>query len=220
MLSTLMKTRHRLLAAAAMAAVGVGASAHAGSVSLVGDAGLVDSLTFDLGDGLSMTLTGTTFKAKAYQDAQVGQTADGIGITHSLNNDSFQIDGKGGDDTLWITFSDEVTLTGFDFNFTNDASDDAKLIDVDDNTLLKFDVVDSVSFADAYTGTTFGLKAFGTRDDWTVTELSYLYDAPLSDSPIEALSVTALPTPSAALAGAVTLGVLTLRRRRQNAEQG
>ncbi|MEM6551445.1 MAG: hypothetical protein AAF750_04880 [Planctomycetota bacterium] len=223
MLETVSKTRHRslrhsLLGAAAVAALGLGASAHAGSVSLVGSAGLQDSLSFDLGDGLTMTITGTTVKqALGVQDAQVGQDADGLGVTNGFQNDSYVVDGKRGDDTLWITFSDEVTLTGFGFNDV-DNNDDAKLLDADGDKMVKFDVLSTVSFSDVYTGTTFGVQAFGNGDDFLLSELSYIYEAPVSDPPIDPVPVTALPTPSAALAGAVTLGLLTLRRRRQAAE--
>ncbi|MCG8565197.1 MAG: hypothetical protein MI747_08950, partial [Desulfobacterales bacterium] len=76
------------------------------------------SLSVDLGAGLSVTVTATWVSSSlgASGDGDLYQNLNGIGVLHTYtNNDDNNIDGRGPDETLWLTFSDEVTLTHLSF---------------------------------------------------------------------------------------------------------
>ncbi|MEM6393558.1 MAG: hypothetical protein AAF797_12350 [Planctomycetota bacterium] len=192
--------RRFFIGAAAIAMVGLGAHAHADSVWLAGNGGLKDSYFGKLGDGLTVTITAGNYANNAYRSAKVGQYSNGLGVTNPTSGDSHMVDGYGSDDILWFTFNHYVTLKGFSFSYV-DWNDDAKLLDGDKDTLEKFDVKSSVWFSDGFYGKTFGLKAYGGNDEFKVKKLKYHY--------------TPIPTPSAALAGALSMGLLALRRRRK-----
>ncbi|MEM1213808.1 MAG: hypothetical protein AAGI68_16080 [Planctomycetota bacterium] len=193
--------RRALVGTTAVAALAFGVHANADSVWLAGNGGLKDSYFGDLGDGLTVTITAGNYKNDAYRTAQVGQYSNGLGVTNPTNGDSHLVDGKGSDDILWFEFNQYVTLKGFKFSYV-DWNDDAKLLDGDKDQLKKFDVKDSVWFDDGYYGKTFGIKAYGSNDEFKVKKLYYHH--------------TPIPTPSAALAGAFSLGLIALRRRRKS----
>ncbi|MEM6551444.1 MAG: hypothetical protein AAF750_04875 [Planctomycetota bacterium] len=195
--------RRLVIAVAAVAVLGFGAHSHADSVWLAGNGGLKDSYFGDLGDGLTVTITAGNYSNSAYRTAQVGQYSNGLGVTNPTRGDSHMVDGYGSDDILWFTFNHYVTLKGFSFTYV-DWNDDAKLLDGDKDQLKKFDVKNSVWFDDGYYGKTFGLKAYGSNDEFKVKKIKYHF--------------TPIPTPSAALAGAFSLGLIALRRRRKTTD--
>ncbi|MEM9882080.1 MAG: MYXO-CTERM sorting domain-containing protein [Planctomycetota bacterium] len=218
--------KKKLLPALALtaAAVVLAPSADAGSsYALHGKGGLQKTHTFNYGD-VDITAHATSYdpkKNKTYSDnVYVGQYGGGLGVTNSVKEKSFwgfsylstkdgshTVDGKGMDDTLWLSFSNPFKLAGAAFTHVGKYYEDVKVVDGDGNSLGWFDLSQLANkwghaYLDLsgldYTGDKIGFAAVGNGDSWKV----------------KSVKGHVVPTPSAAAAGLLGLAALSARRRR------
>ncbi|MEM1108782.1 MAG: hypothetical protein AAGH99_08845 [Planctomycetota bacterium] len=215
-----------LTAAAAVAFVAPSADAgsNANTYYLHGYGGLAKTHTY-VHDDVTITAhatakdpkTNKTYKHNVY----VGQYSNGLGVSNSVyrnkwgqlrsNDGSHTVDGKGYDDTLWLSFTNPFKITGAVFNYVGKYYDDVKVVDGDGKSLGWFNLSRiankwgqahlDLSGLD-YSGTTIGFAAVGNHDSFKV----------------KAVKGHVVPTPSAAAAGLLGLAALTARRRRQTEE--
>lgn len=218
-----MKNLLPTLALSAAAAVAfVAPSADAGSVHyLDGKGGLAKSHTI-VSDGVTITATATATKNGKSEKAHVGQYSHGLGVTNSVykyknwwgqtkigtTDGSHTVDGKGMDDTLWLSFDSPFQVAGAIFTYVGSRNKEGvTVLDGDGNTLGRYNLskiakcgVACLDLSDLdYTGTKIGFAATGNHDSWKV----------------KGIKGHAVPTPSAAAAGLIGLAGLAARRRRR-----
>lgn len=214
-----------LTAAAAMAFVAPSANALA-TVDFRGNSGLAKAHTF-VQDDITITAHATATKGKNTHSAHVGQYSNGLGVTnhvttkkyytpwgiktktYSASGDSHQVDGKGHDDTLWLSFSSPFKITAALFTYVGKFSDKVVVVDADGDSLgwYNLSAVRTKGTSSAhldlsgldYTGDSIGFKATGSYDGWKVA----------------GVQGHAVPTPSAAAAGLLGLAAISARRRRK-----
>ena len=165
------------------------------------------SRTLDLGSGRTVTVSATWYSANlgASGDGDIWQTSSGFGVFHTYNNgDDPNIDGLGPDETLWLTFNQQVTLTDIAFNFAH--STDQFDFFVGDTLVLSNQETQPGPWrslgTDGYTGTVFGIRANDHTDDFYVAAIQY--------NPV--------PEPGTLiLVGSGLLGIVGLGRRKRRA---
>ncbi|MEM9418808.1 MAG: hypothetical protein AAGA25_07145 [Planctomycetota bacterium] len=220
-----MKTLASAIALTAAAAL-TATSAHAGSTAktyyLNGYGGLAKSHTIEYSD-VDITATATAYDPKTKKtydhNVYVGQYSNGMGVTNNVyrtkrglrsTDGSHTVDGKGYDDTLWLSFSKPFEITGAMFTYVSRRYEDVKIVDGYGDTLGYYDLSklayrSGYAYLDltdlGYTGDKIGFTAYGNHDSWKV----------------KGVKGHAVPTPSAAAAGLIGLIGLAARRRR-NAE--
>jgi MYXO-CTERM domain-containing protein len=217
------------LAIVASAAVGTSASAASSTTYFSGFGGLAESYEFNHADGTKITATASAWdpKKKQNHDAHVGQYLTGLGVSNSVyekqtrrgtvlksNDGSHQVDGKGFNDTLWLSFDHDFNVMGIKFSYVG-KWDDVRIVDGDHNFLGSYDLGDRGNkWGFAYldlssldlTTTKIGLTAVGDYDAFKVKG-------------IHGMKTEVVPTPSAAAAGLLGLAALTARRRRREEEK-
>ncbi|MEL7165933.1 MAG: VPLPA-CTERM sorting domain-containing protein [Pseudomonadota bacterium] len=156
-----------------------------------GNAGLQNT-----GDALTFTGAGLSVDATAHkllndgsigQDYRLGQYLGGLGVTSTQNNDSHEVDGKGPNEVVKLSFSQQVTVERVYFTH------------VQRNDDFSFTVVDGVdagtyyastdipqwwwnssygayTFQNDWTGTMFGFGASGKNDDFKLKGIKVSYD--------------------------------------------
>lgn len=211
-----------LTAAAALALISP--TAHAGSVNtydLRGHGGLAKSHTF-VHDDVTITATATSSKKKQAKESHVGQYRHGLGVSSKVQNfnlwgeqqtislDAHTVDGKGFNETLWLSFDSPFQIAGAIFTYVGQSRDRVTVVDGDGNKLGRYNLsniadcgVAVLDLSDLdYTGSKIGFAATGNHDSWKLA----------------GVKGHAVPTPSAAAAGLLGLAALTARRRRRNLE--
>ncbi len=136
------------------------------------------SRTFTLMSGQSLTVTATwvSDSLSASGDGEIVQSSMGLGVRHTFNpGDDNQIDGAGPDETLWLTFNQQITLTdlAFDFPHLTDQYD----FFVGDTLVLE----DQETFPgpwralgpNGYTGNVFGIRADNHDDNFFLAQIRY-----------------------------------------------
>ncbi|MEM6458192.1 MAG: hypothetical protein AAF710_02240 [Planctomycetota bacterium] len=195
------------------------ASAHA----LNGYGGLKKSHTFHY-DDVDITAYGTAYDPKTKKtyshNVYVGQYGGGLGVSNGVSKKKFwgqtylsssdgshTVDGKGYNDTLWLSFSKPFQMVGAAFTHVGKYYEDVKVVDGDGYTLGWYDLSSLANkwghaYLDLsgldYTGDKIGFTAVGNYDSWK----------------LKAVKGHAVPTPSAAAAGLLGLAALSARRRR------
>jgi hypothetical protein len=165
------------------------------------------------GDLITLT-DGKTLQLDAFDedgnDRYVAYTDKGLGAWF-WDNDA--IDGLGDDETLRMTFSEQITLQSFTLQRVNqflDWDDDARvIIDYQSNSPIDFDLAGlgkSPTLTLAEVGTVFDFTVIGWEDDYVIKSIT-IADAP-GGTPI------GVPAPAALLAGGGLLGLIVGRRRR------
>lgn len=203
---------------ASLMALGGTQAAHASAVfDLRGNGGAQPSYSLTH-NGLTLNITASaTNHAGVPYYANPHQSTNGMGVLNSgglsdgegVSGDDPAIDSVGLTDTLWLNFSEEVTLESAMFGEVGDpfGSDEANFTDGQGNDLASvtlnsnFIGVDIVNFSDAgidLTGQTFGIAA-GEQDSFRLKKL--------------AATATPVPSPGAAGAGLALMSLLALRRR-------
>ncbi|MEO1237128.1 MAG: MYXO-CTERM sorting domain-containing protein [Planctomycetota bacterium] len=212
---------------AAAAVAFVAAPAHAGSVyGLHGNGGLKKSHILNYSD-VDITATASAWDPKkdVVHGAHVGQYRHGLGVTNSVyykntwwggkqlktNDGSHTVDGKGYDDTVWLSFSKDFKLHGATFTYVGSKHEDVKVVNEYGQTLGRYDLSEIASNGVAhlnlhglgFKGDKIGFTAYGDKDSWK----------------LKSVKGHAVPTPSAAAAGLLGLAALVARRRRETADQ-
>lgn len=192
---------------------------------LHGNAGLdwdQPTLDFDFGE-VTATASATAYDPDTGEvhDGWVGQYRGGLGVTNSRKwksnwfgkggywvseDGSHTVDGRGWDDTLWLTFSKPIAFSAIQFSHIDLVGEDVSILDGDGNELGDFDLSELWHWGYAYldisgldyTGTTLGLHAYGNHDNWKV----------------KGVKGHIVPTPAAAGAGLVLLLGIMARRQR------
>ena len=217
-----MKALLPTIALTAATALGFAAApAVAGSATyLNGNGGLATSHAI-AGDGVTITATATSYNPHdgSTHDAYVGQYSHGLGVTnnvtlketkwgsrYNVGDGSHTVDGKGWDDTVWLSFDKEFEVTGAIFTYVADKYEDVRVIDADGIILGDYNLsgisdcgVACLDLSDlGFTGKKIGFTAYGDGDSWKLA----------------GVKGTAVPTPSAAAAGLLGLAAVAGRRRK------
>ncbi len=198
-------TMLKMMCAAGMlaAAVGMGSAAHADTqVQFAGSGGLADHYTFTLDRGATLTVTAGAYDRGVLEDAQVGQYAQGLGVTNQGSDTKALLDGQGRDDALFLRFSKPVRLTSMSFAYVN-RWDDVQLTDGAgvvrrDVDLGDFKIGSLATVALDEAGQVFGIRAKSGNDEVALVGVTY----------------TVIPSPAAAGLGVMGLLGLVARRRR------
>ena len=184
-----------------------------------GSGGLADEYTFSSG-GVDLTTTAGRFDKdwiiRTPPTAQVGQYAEGLGVTSRWKDTSPLIDGQGYNDVVKLAFSDTVTLhsatfasleTNDQFEIFLDGTGDGVL----SHEGTKIDIGDTGGvavylFAQDWTSDFFGIGAKQKNDEFFLQGLSVYYDGP-------AALQTPLPPALPLFVGALVMAGVVFRRR-------
>ncbi len=192
----------------AVAALSLASASQAATVidftDFAGSPPVGDTITFDSGT--------KTLELDAFDSW--GSSRDVLYTNHGLGAkggffDSGQIDGLGQNETLRMTFSEQITFLGFQLSWVG-LNDDARvIIDYDFGSPIDYDLYGlgpAPKLALNEVGTTFDFTVVHNNDDYFIKAIK-IADAP-GGTPI------GLPAPAAVLAGGSLLGLVVGRRRR------
>ena len=155
--------------------------ASAVTINFAGNGGLANSYSFSSG-GVGVDVTATTFNNSGPTGdfAYVGQYSRGLGVT-SHYGDSHQVDGRNRNDLLIFDFDQQVTLKSVKFSYV-DRYDDFRFFfqDLGSGDLVDFGTQVDIPgtgfatyvFASLWTGTKFGIGAYGKYDNFKVKKPS------------------------------------------------
>jgi len=214
------------IALTATTAVLATASAQAGTVySLNGNGGLALSHTITHSD-VEITATATSYNPGngTTHESYVGQYSGGLGVTNNVTvyqssngsswmsslDNSHTVDGRGWDDTVWLSFDKPFQLLTAVFTYVAHNYEDVRVVDENGNTLGDYDLSAIGNYGVAhldlsglnFTGTKIGFTAYGNGDSWK----------------LKSIKGHVVPTPSAAAAGLFGLTAVAARRRRKAVE--
>ncbi len=133
--------------------------------------------TFDLGNNLSVTLTATWHRPNLGTSGtgEIWQTFMGVGVFRTAGNtDDPNIDGRGPDETLWLTFSRPVTLTRVSFDFPH-ITDQFDFFSGDSLVLSNLETYPGpwTELGGGYTHRVFGIRANEHDDDFFLDGITY-----------------------------------------------
>lgn len=202
--------------------------AQAGTLFYLGGHGGTDEPYVFNKDGITLTATATAEDHHGNSEhAEPHQNLYGLGVKNSGNwwhdgedfhGDDKNIDSYGLIDTLWLDFSETVTLEWAKFSdvpsgisvMFGGKPEDANFSDGDDNDLGSVELVGgfldhfgTVDFSDeglTLTGKTFGITP-GKKDSFRLKKVK--------------VSTAVVPSPAAAGAGLALLGLAAMRRQRR-----
>ncbi|MEP0961136.1 MAG: VPLPA-CTERM sorting domain-containing protein [Roseobacter sp.] len=133
----------------------------------------IDADTFGLRYG-SLSLNGESRIA-------ITQNNEGLGVNNFNPDGSGEIDGSGSNDILVFQFSSAVRLTEIIFESVSNNDDFVFYTPGQSPNAAQFDILNPIPFdidgdeglfATNFTGTTFGIGAFGDNDDFRVSKLT------------------------------------------------
>ncbi|MCG8566441.1 MAG: PEP-CTERM sorting domain-containing protein [Desulfobacterales bacterium] len=137
-------------------------------------------LTFDLNSELELSVTGTYLSGESAnpEAGTVSRGTNGLGIKSTGADEDF-IDGNGEKETLWLTFSDPVTLKGVRFK-SQEADDEFDFIVGSTPISANLETyVMNAGFVllgtDGYDGTRFGIQADEVDDDFYLSDIRFDY---------------------------------------------
>jgi opacity protein-like surface antigen len=161
--------------------------------------------TIDLGGGKTVSLD--AFDSWGF-NRDVLYTNYGLGAKGWIF-DSGQIDGLGQNETLRMTFSEQITFVGFQLSWVGLDDDARVIIDYDFGNPVDYNLFGlgpAPKLALNEVGTTFDFTVVHNNDDYFIKGIK-IADAP-GGTPI------GVPAPAALLAGGGLLGLIVGRRRR------